>query len=40
MAMKKKTPVAGKIIAYALLLLLAFIMLAPFVWMLSASVKD
>ena len=39
MAMKKKTPVAGKIIAYALLLLLAFIMLAPFVWMLSASVK-
>ena len=36
---KSKNALAGQILTYVLLLFLAFIMLVPFVWMLSASVK-
>lgn len=39
MVTTKKSSVVGKVIIYALLLLLAFTMLVPFVWMLSASLK-
>ena len=35
----KKDSVIGKIIIYILLFIIAFTMLVPFVWMLSASVK-
>lgn len=39
MVTTKKSSIFGKIIIYALLLCLAFLMLVPFAWMLSASVK-
>ena len=39
MAGDKKNHVASKIVIYILLILLAVIMLIPFVWMLSASLK-
>ena len=39
MVTTKKSSIIGKIVIYALLILLAFLMLVPFVWMLSASVK-
>lgn len=39
MATQKMRSIAGKIVLYAALFLLAFIMLVPFLWMLSASVK-
>lgn len=39
MAGTKKQSVLGRVIIYALLLVIAFIMLIPFVWMLSASIK-
>lgn len=39
MAGSKKQSVLGRVIIYALLLVIAFIMLIPFVWMLSASIK-
>lgn len=39
MAGSKKQSVLGRVIIYALLLMIAFIMLIPFVWMLSASIK-
>lgn len=39
MVTTKKSSIAGKVIIYALLILLAFTMLVPFVWMLSASLK-
>lgn len=39
MVTTKKSSIVGKVIIYALLILLAFTMLVPFVWMLSASLK-
>ena len=39
MVTTKQSSILGKVIIYALLVLLAFLMLTPFVWMLSASVK-
>ena len=39
MVTTKQSSILGKVIVYALLVLLAFLMLTPFVWMLSASVK-
>ena len=39
MVKTKSSSIIGKIIIYALLILLAFLMLVPFAWMLSASVK-
>ena len=39
MAGAKKDSVIGKIVIYILLFIIAFTMLVPFVWMLSASVK-
>lgn len=39
MVTTKKSSIFGKIIIYALLLCLAFLMLVPFAWMLYASVK-
>lgn len=39
MAGSKKQSILGRVIIYALLLVIAFIMLIPFVWMLSASIK-
>ncbi len=39
MAGAKKDSVIGKIIIYLILFVVAFTMLVPFAWMLSASVK-
>lgn len=39
MAGSRKQSVLGRVIIYALLVVIAFIMLIPFVWMLSASIK-
>lgn len=39
MAGAKKDSVIGKVIIYLVLIIVAFTMLVPFVWMLSASVK-
>ena len=36
---KKNNRIIGNIIIYALLILLALMMLVPFVWMISASLK-
>ncbi len=36
---KKANRIIGRVIVYALLILLALLMLVPFVWMISASLK-
>lgn len=40
MKSKRKNAIVGKIIIYAILMLLAIAMIIPFVWMLSASIKS
>ena len=35
-----KKAVAGKVIVYAILIILALVMIVPFLWMLSASIKS
>lgn len=37
---KRKSALAGKIIIYLILILITLIMLVPFLWMLSASIKS
>lgn len=37
---KRKSALAGKIIIYLILVLITLIMLVPFLWMLSASIKS
>ena len=39
MKSKKANRTIGKVIIYVMLILLALIMLVPFVWMISASLK-
>ncbi len=36
----RKKAIAGKVIVYAILILIAVLMIIPFIWMLSASIKS
>ena len=36
----RKKAIAGKVLVYAILILIAVLMIIPFIWMLSASIKS